>query len=68
MSDSSIQGVRDRIGSDSMKAEIDLKENAIYITKNGKITKIPALNFGEHRIIWKNGEVLDIIKSERVRV
>lgn len=50
------------------RAEIDLTENAIYITKNGKITKIPALNFGEHRIIWKNGEVLDIIKSERVRV
>ena len=31
MSDSSIQGVRDRIESDSMKAEINLKENAIYV-------------------------------------
>ena len=50
------------------RAEIDLKENAVYITKNGKIKKIPALEYGEHKIIWKNGEVLDIIKSERVRV
>ena len=31
MSDSSIQGVRDRTGSDSMKAETDLTENAIYV-------------------------------------
>ena len=53
---------------DSERAEIDLKENAVYVVKNGKITKISAMDFGEHRIIWKNGEVLDIIKSERVRV
>lgn len=50
------------------RAEIDLTENAVYVVKNGKITKISAMDFGEHRIIWKNGEVLDIIKSERVRV
>lgn len=49
-------------------AEIDLKESSLYIVKDGKVTKIPAINHGEDKIIWKNGQVLDFIRSERVRI
>jgi hypothetical protein len=50
------------------KVEIPLDENAVYIVKNGKLTKVTAMAYGEDKIIWKNGQVLDFIRSERVRV
>jgi hypothetical protein len=50
------------------KVEIPLNENAVYIVKNGKLTKVTAMAHGEDKIIWKNGQVLDFIRSERVRV
>lgn len=51
-----------------MKAEIDLRENAVYVVKNGKITKVLARQHGEDKIIWKDGKVLDVIRSGRHRV
>lgn len=51
-----------------MTAEIDLMENALYIVKDGKLTKIPAVQHGEDNLVWKDGRVLDFIRSERVRV
>lgn len=51
-----------------MNEVIDLKENAVYIIQNGIKTKITPKMFGEDRIIWKNGKVLDIDRSERVRI
>lgn len=51
-----------------MKIEIDLKEDAVYIIQDGKRTKITPKKFGEDRIIWKNGKVLDVDRSERVRI
>lgn len=50
------------------KAVISLAEDAVYIVKNGKKTKITPKNHGEDRIIWKNGKVLDVDRSERVRI
>lgn len=52
----------------SEKAMIDLSENSLYIVKNGKLTKIEPIDFGEDKIIWKNGQVLDFIRSERKRI
>ena len=49
-------------------AEVDLTENAVYIVKNGKLMKLSSIEHGEDKIIWKNGQVLDFIRSERVRV
>lgn len=51
-----------------MKTTIDLNEDGIYIIQNGKRTKITPKDFGEDRIIWKNGQVLDVDRSERVRI
>ena len=49
-------------------AEINLTENALYIIQNGKKTKVTPKSFGQDLIIWKNGIVLDIDRSERVRI
>lgn len=57
-----------KIDVEKMTAEISLMENSLYIVKDGKLTKVPALQHGEDKIIWKNGQVLDLIRSERVRV
>ncbi|WP_120190037.1 DUF3954 domain-containing protein [Ammoniphilus oxalaticus] len=51
-----------------MKANIDLKENAIYIVQNEKMIKVTPKEHGKDLIIWKNGKVLDIDRSERVRI
>ncbi|MCU9614105.1 DUF3954 domain-containing protein [Caldibacillus lycopersici] len=53
---------------EKMTAEIDLTENSLYIVKDGKVTKVPAIQHGEDKIVWKNGDVLDWVRSERVRV
>lgn len=49
-------------------AEIRLDEEAVYIVKNSKLTKIKAKNHGQDVIIWKNGQVLDVDRSERLRI
>lgn len=51
-----------------MSEKINLNENAVYIIQNGIKTKITPKMFGEDRIIWNNGKVLDIDRSERVRI
>ncbi|MCU9594622.1 DUF3954 domain-containing protein [Caldibacillus thermolactis] len=50
------------------KVEIPLDENAVYIVKNGKLTKVTAKEYGQDIIIWKNGQVLDIDRSQRMRI
>jgi hypothetical protein len=50
------------------KVEIPLNENAVYIVKNGKLTKVTAKEYGQDIIIWKNGQVLDIDRSQRMRI
>ncbi|WP_438310841.1 DUF3954 domain-containing protein [Sporosarcina sp. FA9] len=47
---------------------VDLKEDALYIVKNGRLTKVSKKEHGQDLIIWKNGQVLDIDRSERVRI
>ncbi|MBW8350763.1 DUF3954 domain-containing protein [Bacillus sp. IITD106] len=50
------------------KAVIDLLEDAVYIVKNGQKTKVSPKDFGQDIIFWKNGQVLDIDRNERIRV
>lgn len=52
----------------NMIAEIDLSEDAVYIVKNGKSTKVSAKEHGQDVIIWKNGQVLDVDRSQRMRI
>lgn len=42
-----------------MKAEIDLKENKIYVVKDGQIHEIdpPNSGHGEQSFVYKNGKV-----------
>ena len=57
-----------KIDTENMIAEISLTENSLYIVKYGKITKVEAIEYGEDKIIWKNGVVLDVVRSKRMRV
>jgi len=51
-----------------MTAEIDLMENAAYIVIDGQLTKVTPKQFGEDLIVWKDGKVLDVVRSQRHRV
>lgn len=59
-----------KVDIEKMTAEVDLMENSLYVVKDGQITKIeaPQTGFGEYTAVWKDGKVLDVIKSERVRI
>ncbi|WP_309087170.1 DUF3954 domain-containing protein [Domibacillus sp.] len=57
-----------KINQEMLTAEISLMENAVYIIIDGQPTKITAKSFGEDTIVWQNGKVLDVIRSERVRI
>ncbi|HDX9587618.1 TPA: DUF3954 domain-containing protein [Bacillus pseudomycoides] len=53
-----------------MKAEIDLKENKIYVVKDGQIKQInpPSSGHGEHSLIYKNNKVIRIETRETVLI
>ena len=53
---------------ESTKAVINLLENAVYVVKDGQLTKITAKEYGQDTIIWKQGKVLDIDRSQRLRI
>ncbi|MBP1950267.1 DUF3954 domain-containing protein [Virgibacillus litoralis] len=53
---------------EKMTVEVDLKEDALYVIKNGHLTKVTAKDHGQDVIIWKNGQVLDIDRSQRLRI
>lgn len=47
-----------KIDTESMIAEIDLKENAVYRVIDGKLEKVdkPGNGFGKQTITWQNGK------------
>lgn len=47
-----------KVNADTMKAEIDLMENATYIVKDGKVDLVDNLpnGFGKQIITWQNGK------------
>lgn len=49
-------------------AIVDLEEDALYIVKDGRITKVSRKEHGQDIIIWKHGQVLDIDRSQRLRI
>ncbi|WP_338749146.1 DUF3954 domain-containing protein [Bacillus sp. FJAT-52991] len=56
------------INLEKMTAEIDLMENVAYVIIDGHLTKVTPKQFSEDTIIWKDGKVLDVIRSERRRL
>lgn len=46
-------------GGRHMKAEVDLKEDAVLVIKQGKLKEInaPDSGFGEQIITWQNGKI-----------
>jgi Protein of unknown function (DUF3954) len=54
--------------TENMVAEIDLKENGIYIVRNGSITKLdsPETGFGTHTIKWEHRKPVRATKEESI--
>ncbi|WP_107841875.1 DUF3954 domain-containing protein [Metasolibacillus meyeri] len=50
------------------KATINTNENGVYIVQDGVITALSPKSFGQDTIIWKNGQVLDVERAERIRI
>lgn len=50
--------------------ELDLTENAVYIVKDGLLTRVngPVGGYGTDEIVWQKGRVLDVIRSQRNRI
>ncbi|WP_397537828.1 DUF3954 domain-containing protein [Rummeliibacillus pycnus] len=53
---------------EDMIAKVDLCKNAVYIVNDGQLTEVAAKSHGEDIITWKNNKVLDVIRSERIRI
>ena len=53
---------------EDMIAEIDLRENAVYVVKDGIHTKLNPMESGTDEIVWKRGSVLDVVRSHRIRL
>lgn len=57
-----------KVNDTEMTTKIDLAENALYIVKDGLLTKVTAKSHGEDQVIWKDGKVLDVYRGERIRI
>ncbi|WP_158233896.1 hypothetical protein [Sporosarcina sp. P34] len=44
------------------------KEDEVVLEINGERFPMSAKEFGEDCLVWKNWRLLDIVKSERIRV
>jgi hypothetical protein len=43
-------------------------EDGVYIVQKGQVTKLSPQSFGQDTLFWRNGEVFDVERSERIRV
>lgn len=46
----------------------EVEKDVVIIEVNGVRTEIAAKEFGEDSLVWKNWKVLDVVRSERVRI
>ncbi|MFX3616110.1 MAG: hypothetical protein ACE3JK_01090 [Sporolactobacillus sp.] len=53
--------------TDEKVIQIDANENAIYYITNGHVTKVSGKEFGQDIFYWKDGKVLDVERSQRIR-
>lgn len=48
--------------------QIIISDNGVYIVQDGTITPLKPKPFGQDTIIWHNGQVLDVERTERIRL
>lgn len=51
-----------------MVRKAEAEKDTVFIEVNGVRTEISAKEFGEDSLVWKNWKVLDVVRSERVRI
>ncbi|MCD5324759.1 MULTISPECIES: DUF3954 domain-containing protein [Pontibacillus] len=56
------------MGQIKMETTIDLSENAMYVVRDGQITKVSAKPFGSDEVVWKDGKVVDVVRTQRQRL
>ena len=45
-----------------------MKKDGVYIVQGGNVTLLEPTEHGQDTIVWKNGQVLDIERTERIRI
>lgn len=55
---------------DGLKAEIDLSVDKLYVAKNGQLIAIepPSSGFGEQTAIWKDGKIIHVVDTKRIKL
>ncbi|MFF2794963.1 hypothetical protein [Lysinibacillus xylanilyticus] len=43
-------------------------EDGVYIIQDGNITRLEPIEYGQDTILWKNGQVLDVERTHRMRI
>lgn len=43
-------------------------QDGIYIVQEGETTYLKPIEHGQHVLYWKNGQVLDVEKTDRSRI
>lgn len=51
-----------------VKIKEENDKDVVVIEVNGTRTEIAAKEFGEDSLVWKNWKVMDILRSERIRI
>ena len=54
--------------NDPMVHEIDLKEDCVYIVREGSITRLQPMAHGTDVIEWHRSSVRDVVRTHRVRL
>lgn len=45
-----------------------MQQDGIYIVQEGKTIYVKPIEFGQDVFIWKNGQVLDVERTDRIRI
>ena len=43
-------------------------DDGVYIVQRGIVTRLNPKPYGQDTLLWRNGEVFDVERSERVRL
>ncbi|UYB50365.1 hypothetical protein OCI51_27755 (plasmid) [Lysinibacillus capsici] len=51
-----------------IKMDQKMQQDGIYIVQQGKVTYLEPTEHGQDVLIWKNGQVLDVERTDRTRI
>lgn len=51
-----------------VKQPVKFMQDGVYIVQEGEVTPLKPKQHGQDTIVWKNGQVLDVERAERIRI